>query len=220
MSTKIILFKTYPVNVTNLVIAQLIENAVDSFYSPCRYILTDNKFFTANPGEFANNFSNIRNANWLDSLSYINSCLAYEKTLIFGNHNNSQISYLKSIYKSDILTIGINYNEDLYPALLTNFAEYHVHLLNTGSIVPNDADKMVLTTLTEKQLVSHYIQLFDSNGSIPRSSNFDCDYNITLNDFVDKSKMEYHFCNLGFPFTEESLNYYNHWAKFNSLSSI
>lgn len=219
MSIKIVLFKTYPINFSNLAIAQIIENGIEFFYSPCRYLIDDTKFFTCKNGDFANNLGDVRNIDWTHDLSYIDSCLEHGKILIFGHHDNSQINYLKSVYNTNILTIGINYNEDLYQFLLQNLVECHIHRLHTGIIIPNESDKILLATLSKEKLIEHYINLFDSCNFIPRSSFINCDYNIMINDFTNKLKMTNHFNKLGFPFTEKSQQYYDQWLISNSRSN-
>lgn len=219
MSTKIFLFKTHQINVTNLAVAQIVENSFDSFYNSCRYKLVHNKFFVLQLNDFARNIGEQpRNKDWSNSINYLDNCLASNKKLIFGSHHDSQIDLLKAHYKSEILTIGINYNEDLYPALLKNVAEFHIYSLNTGSIKPSELDDMLMDSMKYQDLVDYYSKEFDTIKLIPKSSFVQCDYNILVNDFLDKDKMSNHFNNMGFPFTKESELYYNQWISSNPLS--
>jgi hypothetical protein len=219
MSTKIILFKTHKINLTNLAISQIRENSPDSFYDSCHYNLVQNKFFVLQLNNFAKHIGDVRNMDWSTNTEYLDKCLASEKQLLFGSHDDSQINFLKQYYKSDILTIGINYDIDMYQLLLTNVAEYHIYLLATGQITLSEHDEILLETMDSQNLVKYFANEFDSINLIPKSSFINCDYNILVNDFFDKSKMTDHFNNIGFPFTEESQQYYDQWANSNFLVS-
>ena len=202
-----------------MAISQIVENSTESFFDSCRYDLVHNKFFVLQLNNFAKNIGDVRNLEWSNNTMYLDKCLESGKKLIFGSHHDSQIDFLKRHYKSDIMTIGINYGEDMYPLLLKNVAEYHIYLLGNGSIQPNENDEILMETLNHHDLVNYYSTEFNSINLVPHSSFVNCDYNIIVNDFLDKSKMADHFRNIGFPFTEESQKYYDQWFSSNSLAS-
>ena len=217
MSTKIILFKTHKINLTNLAISQIVENSPESFYDSCRYTLVHGKSSISQPNNSLKNIGEVRDRDWSTGFDYLDKCLESGKKLIFGSHHDSQINLLKQKYGMDVLTVGINYDEDLYQSLLKNVAEYHVYLLRTGSIDASEKDDILIETLVYGDLVKYYMREFDSINLVPRSSFINCDYNIPVADFFDKQKMSNHFDKIGFPFTKESQSYYDQWLASNSL---
>jgi hypothetical protein len=198
----IFLFKTHPINVTNLAQTLFLENAVDTSHEACQYIIEKNKFITHKKfGSFARsiylNNKNWRELDWANALDILESQLdiatKQNKVIIFGSNRDDQIDFLKRHFNHDITTVGINYNQDMYPLLLKNVAEHHVWLNST-------------VDSTE-----HYIQEFDKMNLVPRSSIINCDYNILVNDFFNFDLMSKHYENLGFPFTLISQEMYNTW---------
>ena len=227
MSTKIYLFKTHPINITNLALAQLIENAFGSSYETCSYSLSDNKFFKLTVGNFAQKQTNnptadFRHIDWSIpvNLSNLNQsvelAVAQNKFLIFGNNSNDQIDFLKTYYTNDIVTIGINYNENMYLTLLDNMAKYHIYLLTNNSNI-SQLDQELLKTKSSAELIDYYTNAFNQQNLIPRISVIDCDYTILIDDFFNKSVMAKHYINLGVPFTVASEQYYDIWLAGQSM---
>ena len=179
-----------------------LENAVDTSYDACQYIIEKNKFITHKTfGSFAQSVcaaaKSWRELDWSEILDKLEIQLdiasKQNKNIIFGSHRDDQISFLKNHFEQRITTIGINYNQDMYPLLLRNVAEHHVWLNSTA------------------ESAEYYIQEFDKINLVPRSSITNCDYNILVNDFFDAGLMSKHFENLGFPFTSISQEMYDTW---------
>lgn len=197
----IFLFKTHPINLTNLAQTLLLFNANDNSYEVCKYSI-DKKFIRLDElGNFAKSMrtdqESWRYQDWKLSLDIlenkIDAACDQNKTIIFGSHRDDQIYFLKDYFQNKITTIGINYKEDLYDLLLRNVAEYHVYLNSS------------------KESVEFYMDKFDSINLIPKQSTTLCDYEICVNDFFDKSKMITHYKILHYPFTQQSLQNYESW---------
>ena len=225
MSIKIYLFKTHPINISNLALAQFIENAISKSYGTCQYALKENKFFEQTSGDVANSqftdpIVGFRTIDWtipdnLNSLLQMGK-LAQDKFLVIGSSLDNQLAFLKTYFNTTILTIGINYNKSSYQLLLKNMAEYHVYLLKNKLIAASELDQELLTTNSIDQLVNYYTTAFDQKNLIPQNSLYLGDYNIDIEDFFNKSKMIDHFNNLNMPFTNDSLKYYDTWLSSQS----
>jgi hypothetical protein len=198
----IFLFKTHPINVTNLAQTLFFKNIAHVSYHACEYAIQENKFITHEKfGDLCSsinpNPNNWRELDWsgvLDKLEFqLDIASSQNKIIMFGSHRDDQISLLKRHFGQRITTIGINYNQDMYPLLLRNVAEHHVWLNCTTE--PAD----------------YYIQEFDKINLVSRSSITNCDYNILVNDFFDAGLMSKHYENLGFPFTAISQEMYDAW---------
>jgi hypothetical protein len=226
MSTKIYLFKTHPVNISNLALAQFIENSIGKSYGACRYTLKENKFFEQIAGAVAKSqtkdpITGFRTINWNDPTN-LNTLiqmvdLAQDKFLIIGSSLNEQITFLKTQFKPNIVTISVNYKESYYQQLLKNMAEYHVYLLKNNPITASTVDQELLLAHSTNQLINYYMLAFDQNNLIPKSNQYFGDYNIDIEDFFNKSKMTDHFSNLNMPFTIDSVNYYDTWLLGQSM---
>ena len=200
----IFLFKTHPINLTNLAQTLLLFNAKDNSYEACSYSI-DTKFIRHDElGQFAKSmrtdYESWRYQDWKLSLDIlenkIDAAIDKNKTIIFGSHRNDQIYFLKDYFQNKITTIGINYKEDLYDLLLRNVAEYHVYLNSS------------------LESVNFYIDKFHSINFIPKQSITSCDYEIMINDFFNQDKMTEHYKVLGYPFTEQSIQIYKSWLAY------
>jgi len=219
MSIKIYFLKTHKINLTNLLVGQLLQNAGESCYGACEYYL-DGKFIETILGDFAKSqiqstgmdFRNIRWNEHLISLdTSVNLAKNENKVLIFGNHDPDQLLFLKSCYGTCIKTISVDYTETSYDLLLENLAEYHLHLLKKQTLLPNEQDLELISTLSDEQLVQHYKSIFDSNKYIPHSCITDSDYSVFVEDFFNPQLMSNHFNNIGLPFNDQSRNFYDSW---------
>jgi hypothetical protein len=216
MSTSIYLFKTHQINISNLALAQALENANDQCLDRC-YYSSDGKFLKVIIGDFVKSYSstNFRTIDWstiISSLdSYVQRAQQQEKFLIFGTSRDDQIDFLKQHYNRTIITIGINYTDTVYQKLLHNLAEHHIYKLKHNQTPVTDHDKEILSSLNIKDAVLHYVNSFNQLALIPTSNNIDCDYNISIEDFFDKSKMSTHYNNLSIPFTDTSQKFYDSW---------
>jgi len=111
MSTSIYLFRTHQINISNLALAQALENADDRCFDRCYFTLEDNKFFRVTTGKFVNSYpsADFRIIDWstmIDSLDlYVTRAKEQKKFLIFGTAREDQINFLKQHFGSDINTI-------------------------------------------------------------------------------------------------------------------
>jgi hypothetical protein len=219
MSTSIYLFKTHQINISNLALAQALENAGDLCLDRCYFTLEDNKFFKVVTGKFVNSHllnSDFRYIDWetnIDSLNlYIQQAKQQKKFLIFGTALDDQINFLKKYFGDSITTIGVDYTESIYQKLLYNLAEYHLYKLKHNLTVITDHDRKILSSLSVADAVSHYANSFDQLALIPHSNSTVSDYNILINDFADKNKMSAHYNDLSIPFTDNSQVFYDTWS--------
>jgi hypothetical protein len=219
MSIKIYFLKTHKINLTNLLVGQLLKNAGESCYGPCEYFL-DGKFIESTLGDFAkfqiqSISKDFRNIKWNEHLPSLNTSISLakneNKVLIFGNYDSDQLLFLKSQRGSDIKTISIDYTETCYDLLLENLAEYHLYLLKKQTLLPNEQDLELISTLSDQQLIQHYKSKFDLNNYIPHSSITNADYNVFVEDFFNPQLMSNHFDNIGLPFNDESRVFYDSW---------
>lgn len=222
MSTSIYLFKTHQINVSNLALAQALENADTKCFDRCHYIF-DDKFLKVVTGDFVNSYPSIdfRTINWSTT---INSLELYQqraqqqgKFLIFGTSRDDQLNFLKQHFNDTITTIGINYDDTIYQKLLNNLAEHHLYKLKHNQILVTDHDKQILNSLSDLEAIRHYVNAFDMLALIPESSNTTADYHISIDDFTDKNKMSTHYDNLNIPFTNKSQDFYNEWLVRQSI---
>lgn len=216
------IFKSHPINVTNLVIALMHWTIGDRLYNPCTISLVDSKFFETQYGQFSinhcpleNSQSNFRHINWesnIDSLKIdFDKAKALGRCIIFGNHHDNQIKILKEYFQEDVYTISINYNESDYPMLLSDIAEHHVHLLYNKRIPLSETDHMLTRTKSKPELIAYYTKAFDEMALIPKESVSDCDYNIDVSDFFNRGAMIQHFENINLPMTPNALALYDQW---------
>jgi len=224
MSTKIYLLKTHRINVTNLILGTLTLNESSRFNSnfrPCTYTLTDKKFFIQVEDNMAKHFTSdtqndFRNINWSTRLLELEEIVNKidDQILIFGNHNVENLLAIKNHFGDVALTISTNYDENLYPYLLNNSAEFHVWALQTGYITPNEHDQKNLKLLTNLELVNHYTTAFDSMNLFPRYSQETLDYDINISDCFDENTFFTHLSNIGIVLTDPAKEYYRTWQSF------
>lgn len=220
MSTLIYLFKTHQINISNLAQAQALENADTQCLDRCYYHLEGNKFFKITLGNFVTSHlttpsDDFRTINWTTLLTnldlYVDQAQQQGKFLISGTVRDDQISFLKQHYGSDILTIDVGYTDAVYQNLLFNLAELHLYRLTNNQLPITDIDQEILKTLSSDQAIYYYVNAFDQQQIIPKSSKSDCDYRIMIDDFTNKSAMSGHFTDIGLPFTAGSESFYDHW---------
>ena len=226
MSIKIFLLKTHKINLTNIVVAQLIKNAGQQCYSPCEYSLSD-KFIDITLGEFAKSQHSVtdqqvRYIDWTAHIDKLEASVALatqqNKFLIFGTHDPHQLNFLKNYFGESIFTISVNYQPNSFSLLIKNMSEYHVHLLKLNSLPITEIDQKLLESSTDQQLISHYQFEFSNLKLIPQSSITKADYSIPVDDLFNKSSMSDHFINIGLPFTQKSESYYDSWLSLQSTT--
>jgi hypothetical protein len=136
----IYLFKTHRINVSNLAQALTFVILGDNCLGPCSWYLDDSKFLKIRTGDFVNIYatpgSDFRMIDWTDKFSSLDAyharAVSQHKVLVHGTGLDHQLKILKRHYGSNIMTIGINYQKQLYDSVLRNVAEMHVHRLSTG----------------------------------------------------------------------------------------
>lgn len=226
MKPNLYLIQTHRINLTNLFMGMLILNEGPLVYETCKYSLTaNNKFFQFEPGNMVKHFvSNpaveFRKISWSQSIDKLKTIVDLAKSknqiLIFGNHNVDELRFLKDYFKSDALTISLNYNEDLYSRLLDNAVAYHIWMLSNGMVEKNSQDQTNLDNLSYNEQMSYYKQVFTQLNLFPQSSSANLDYNIDINDFFDESTMFDHFNSIDINLTDKAKQYYRTWR----LSSV
>lgn len=223
MQPAIYLLKLRTINIYNLPLALLYENDWDHIYDPCRFVVNNQGFLDITTvGDFAksqtpNPEKDFRYINWSESLSTLdyslNQSIEKNKYLVFGSYCTDQLDFLKNHYGKQVLSIGINYQENFYPYILKHKAKHHVHLLSVDQSLATELDKQLFATLSLDDLIAYYSNAFDQQNLIPHSDVTDYDYNINIEDFFNKSLMLQHFSNIGVPFTPQSEKYYDLWLR-------
>lgn len=214
------LFKTHKINLSILPLALAIENNPSQVYKTCRFPLVSNQYVGLEIGELINNScedpnKNFRYIDWSTNIDYLNQAMDHadvlDQEVIFGTHRDDQLTFLKNYYTDRITTVGVNYDVDTYPTLLASIAQYHVYMLENNIITPNESDQELLSNSSKSILIDHYIKEFDAMNLVPRTSQVDCDININISDFFNKSTMIQHYTNIGITLTPEFDRYYDTW---------
>jgi len=215
----IYLLKTHQINVSNLVQALLFKNAINFSLDPCSYTLINNRFFQPILGKFVKRYSasseDFRMIDWTNKISALSEDIALiksqNKIIISGANQDNQINLLKKHFGSDIISVGINYTNNIYQNLLNNLVETHIYKLNNGLLPMTDRDQSIMTSMSAIDSFNYYINAFNDIKLIPNSHVNQYDYNIYIDDFTDKIVMSTHFRNLNLPFTPESSAFYDFW---------
>lgn len=219
MQSKIYLFRTHKINLANLFLSMVYHNNKNLAFKPCYYNITGGKFFTVDIGEFAEECQRLtqtsfRNINWAEHVDILNPFLEQaqqsNQSLVFGCHSDEQIDFLKQKFGNDVYTIGVDYDQDLYPTLLKNAAEYHVYLLDNNQLEFNDADRQLLS-LPYRDRVDAYMNSFDQINLFPHSSSAIRDYNVNVADFTDPELMMSHVQNVFGTIDKTTADYYQQW---------
>lgn len=219
MHPKIYVFRTHKINLANLFLSIVYHNSKNSAFEPCYYNITGGKFFTVDIGKFAEESQNLtqtsfRNINWMQHIDKLSDFIAraqdLNQVLIFGSHSDDQIDFLKEYFGNDAYTIGIDYDQDMYPTLLTDAVEYHLYLLDNGYIESNDRDKE-LAQLTFTDRVDAYKSSFDQMNLFPHSVSSPRDYNVNVSDYTDQTAMFKHLTNIFGTINETTVDYYQQW---------
>ena len=218
MLAKYYIIKMMPINIHNLLIAQLFENAQDTVYGPCAFQIDPDGMLSITPGEFTlsqcGDPSNFRHIDW--DPATLNTLSQLGKTLVFGTYRDDQLPKLKKHFSDDIVTVGITHNEQSYNILLHHVAKNHVSFLRTGTIQPNEYDQQLLSSYNNSELINYYMDTFDRMSLLPKTVSIDCDYSIDVADFFNKSKLAFHCSHLNIPITPASEQFYDAWLTLNS----
>jgi hypothetical protein len=221
---KIYLFKLRPINLYNLPLGLFHLNANTSVYDPCTFNINDQGLIELIPGNFVKHFTNnqpknFRHLDWHPLLPKLVLSIEQAKKknqiITIGTYQPDQLSCLKNTFQSDLISIGVDYDESSYPILLKNLSTQHLFSLRNNLIVGSDHDQELLKSKSTTELIDYYISAFDQLNLIPTSDSNDCDYHINLHDLFDKSAMTSHFINLKYPFTKNSELFYDRWLRAN-----
>ena len=218
MSTPLYVFTAHQVNIANLVQYHIVNYTPEKFYKNCTYY-NDGKFLFSDAGDAVKEIAlvtdntPIRRTDWSPHIEllteYIEQATKHNQYMLFANHNLEQITLLKQHFGSAMKVVCINYDQNLYPYLLKNMAQYHVYLLTHNKIHTTETDSLVLKNLSTA--VEYYSEAFDQMNMIPKSSISTGDYNIYIDDFFNHKLMTEHFDNLGFPVDNARPGLYHSW---------
>jgi hypothetical protein len=222
----IYLFQLKPINIFNLHLALWHESA-NNIYGACSFSINNVGDIIPAAGDFVKSqtsdpINKFRSINWNESIDNLNDKLkqaqASNKILVFGTYLSDQVAFLKTQYKSNIVTIGTKFNENMYPLLLRCLAKKHINLLKNNQITANEFDQEAMRTKSPEELIDHYSKIFDQQHMIPKTDCDLCDYIIPLDDFFDLSALANHFKQLNMPLNGQAITFYNQWLSLNQTS--
>jgi hypothetical protein len=220
MQHKIYVFRTHKINLANLFLSMVYHNNKNLAFEPCYYNITNGKFFTVSIGSFAEKCQNLtqtsfRNINWTEHVDklypFIEQAEQLNRSLVFGCHSDEQIDFLKEHFGDDVYTVGIDYDQAMYPTLLNDAVEYHLYLLDSNQIESNEHDRE-LSQLAFRERVDAYKNSFEQINLFPHKSFAERDYNINISDFTDQALMLEHLTNIFGPISDNTtVDYYQQW---------
>lgn len=219
MKKNLFVFKTFPINFTNLFLGAVLYG-YKNILGSCQYIIHPGGFFTCEHGDTVKKFSsdpgpNSRNLDWSEKIvvldDLLNQASKQQKVLCFGSHHDTQITYLKNRYQDSCTTVGLSYGPALYQFLLNEMAKYHVFLLKNDLMIPNQSDKEKLISHTYDQLIEWYSNEFDRLNLILPEKQCEFDYDIPIDDFFSLPLLKKHYTELGFDGIRAFKEYYSKW---------
>lgn len=220
MSVNLYVVKLKPINMFNLPLALLNEALGNRVYDSCKCSIDDVGQIVIDIGKFAHSHSDdpankFRTIDWSTSIDNLETSIAdavsQGKVLLFGTYRQDQIDYLKNHFGDTIVTVGVEYNEDMYPTVLTEFAKKHIALLKTGHITMTEYDSIVMDKSPD-DILSYYYHAFDQQQLVSRTELADCDLMIPLDDFYNIDAMQQHIEQLGILFNTAAVDFYNQWS--------
>lgn len=229
MSNLIYLFKTQRINRFEIAGAQIIKNAPDRFYNICDYTL-DNKFLKIRTlGEIVTdflpriegNYRNFRNVDWNTNKDYLDNIIktafSQGKNVMFGTNSLEQYNFIANSYSDSCRTLVITYNNESYFDLLEHIVDHHIHLLKTSNIEITSIDRYNLDNLALPDLKQYYLESFKEQEIIPSSFSLEADYTLDYKDLINMQKFGVWLDKVGFPFTSDSIKFYQDWAELNGF---
>ena len=219
MSVNLYVVKLKPINIFNLPLALLNAALANRVYDSCSCSIDSNGEIIIDIGKFAYTHSvdpanKFRTINWAEQITDLEtsvaSAISQGKVLVFGTYRQDQIDYLKDRFGDTIVTVGVKYNENMYPLILTEFAKKHIRLLGLGQVPVTEYDNNIMSGSFDDRL-SHYYQAFDQQQLIPRTELDKCDLVIPLDDFYSIDAMQQHIKKLGILFNTKTIDLYNQW---------
>lgn len=219
MSVNLYVVKLKPINIFNLPLALLNAALADRVYDPCSCSIDSSGEIIIDIGKFAHAHSNdpankFRTIDWSEQIAdletSVTDAVSQGKVLVFGTYRQDQIDYLKDYFGDTIVTVGVEYNENMYPMILTEFAKKHIRLLELGQVASTEYDSNIMDSSFDDRL-SHYYRAFDQQQLVPRTALDLCDLVIPLNDFYSIEAMQQHIKKLGILFNTATIDLYNQW---------
>ena len=219
MSVNLYVVKLKPINIFNLPLALLNAALAERVYDSCSCSIDSDGDIIIDIGKFAHAHSNdptskFRTIDWSEQIADLEISVAdavsQGKVLVFGTYRQDQIDYLKDHFSNAIVTVGVEYNENMYPLVLTEFAKKHIRLLELGQVAVTEYDSNIMDSSFDNRL-SYYYQAFDQQQLVSRTSLDKCDLVISLNDFYSIDAMQQHIKKLGILFNTATIDLYNQW---------
>jgi hypothetical protein len=220
MSVNLYVVKLKPINIFNLPLALLHQALGNKVYDSCccsidntgNIVIDIGKFALAQTNDPVNNF---RTINWEDGLANleasVDGAISQNKVIVFGTYKQDQIDFLKNHFKESIITIGVEYSENIYPKLLTMFAKKHIEHMVIGQLPMTEYDSDILAANSFDDAVAHYSKAFDQQELVPRTELDRCDLIIPLDDFYNITAIQQHIERLGILFNAPTVDFYNQW---------
>lgn len=222
MSVNLYVVKLKPINIFNLPLALLHEALGDQVYESCKCSVDDQGNIQIDIGKFAlaqstDPINKFRTIDWNKSLTKLTTSVdlarAQNKVVVFGTYRQDQIDFLKQHFGNSIVTIGVEYHENMYAGLLTMFAKKHVELLITGQVAMTEVDSAVLNNNSNEDVIAYYSNAFDNQNLIPRAELDSCDLVIPLDDYYNIVNMQQHIQRLGILLSAPAVKFYNQWLE-------
>jgi hypothetical protein len=219
MSVNLYVVKLKPINIFNLPLALLNAALAERVYDSCSCSIDSNGDIIIDIGKFAHAHSSdptskFRTIDWSEQIANLENSIANAvlqgKVLVFGTYRQDQIDYLKDHFGDAIVTVGVEYNENMYPLVLTEFAKKHIRLFELGQVAVTEYDSNIMDSAFDDRL-SHYYHAFDQQQLVPRTALDKCDLVIPLNDFYSIDAMQQHIKKLGILFNTATIDLYNQW---------
>ena len=219
MSVNLYVVKLKPINIFNLPLALLNAALADRVYDSCSCSIDSDGGIIIDIGKFAHTHSSdpankFRTINWAEQITDLEisvaSAISQGKVLVFGTYRQDQIDYLKDHFGDTIVTVGVEYNENMYTLVLTEFAKKHIRLLGLGQVPITEYDSNIMSGSFDDRL-SYYYRAFDQQQLVPRIELDKCDLIIPLDDFYSINAMQQHIKKLGILFNTATIDLYSQW---------
>lgn len=143
---------------------------------------------------------------WLDNL-----CQSSNKDFGIGNFDHQQIDFLQKHF-SNSTTISFNYTSNFYPALLENFAEFHIHRLDNNLLPLLEVD-LELQQSNKRKL--QYMDMFDQQNVLPHSVQQPADICIQLQDLSSISHLTDYLDSMGLEVSNSAKTFHSRWLDKN-----
>jgi hypothetical protein len=85
--------------------------------------------------------------------------MPHDKTFIIGTHDYRQIEFLKQHLGSDVITIGVNYREPMFPFVLKNYSKKILPVSVAPKILAKTNKPLVDDLLAQNSFGLYYLKL-------------------------------------------------------------